>query len=333
MQRRGAGVPPAASPSGSPINIDSEIRRILRTKDYYDILGIPRTATEAEITKAYRKVSLHALRCHSLHVAFCQLALKLHPDKCKAENATEAFKAVSRAASTLTNEQEKAEYDKWGPDGPPQQRPVPQHPRAQQPMTEEELFRRMFFMFQGMQPDDDEENPDLFTVLNNVRRRSAGGQVPVRSSFGHLMPLLLVLGFLLLLPTLFSSRGSSSSSRYSSYPSSSMEDMISFEKNRFHSVKRTTWPSRVDYWVSPMINNQLNSPWSRSSGPEFDNYAEDHFRKTMQTKCERERQNLSASIDAALTDKKLSPQEREKAAQKAAQKMPSCEQLKRLKKR
>lgn len=45
--------------------------------DYYRVLGVERSADDDEIKKAYRK-----------------LALKLHPDKCQAQGAEEAFKGV-----------------------------------------------------------------------------------------------------------------------------------------------------------------------------------------------------------------------------------------------
>lgn len=50
---------------------------IMEKTDYYDILGVPKTATDSEITRAFRKLSL-----------------KIHPDKNKSKEAEEAFKKV-----------------------------------------------------------------------------------------------------------------------------------------------------------------------------------------------------------------------------------------------
>lgn len=69
-------------------------------KDYYRVLGIPKTATEDEIKKAYRK-----------------LALRYHPDKNKAANAEEKFKEVAEAYEVLSDKSKREMYDKYGEDG------------------------------------------------------------------------------------------------------------------------------------------------------------------------------------------------------------------------
>ena len=64
-------------------------------KDYYEILGVPETATAKDITKAYRK-----------------LARELHPDKNPGDSAAEErFKAVSAAYDVLGDEAKRGEYD------------------------------------------------------------------------------------------------------------------------------------------------------------------------------------------------------------------------------
>ncbi len=69
--------------------------RIKSLKDYYQVLGVERTATETELKSAYRKVRVATspLFCFllSLHYALLQLALKFHPDKNRAPEAKEAF--------------------------------------------------------------------------------------------------------------------------------------------------------------------------------------------------------------------------------------------------
>jgi curved DNA-binding protein len=68
--------------------------------DYYKTLGIAKTATEAEIKKAYRK-----------------LARKYHPDVNPNDKAAEAkFKEVNEANEVLSNAENRKKYDKHGKD-------------------------------------------------------------------------------------------------------------------------------------------------------------------------------------------------------------------------
>ncbi|CAH0546740.1 unnamed protein product [Brassicogethes aeneus] len=69
-------------------------------KDYYNILGIPRNASDDEIKKAYRK-----------------LAMKYHPDKNKSANAEEKFKEVAEAYEVLSDKKKRDVYDKHGEEG------------------------------------------------------------------------------------------------------------------------------------------------------------------------------------------------------------------------
>lgn len=79
------------------VDQEEECKIIIEKKDFYDILGIEKTADEAQIKKAYRK-----------------LAIKFHPDKNKAKNAEEAFKKVNQAFSVLSDKNKRKNYDMFG---------------------------------------------------------------------------------------------------------------------------------------------------------------------------------------------------------------------------
>ncbi len=67
-------------------------------RDYYEVLGVQKTATQDELKKAYRK-----------------LARKYHPDVNKDNpEAAEKFKECSEAYSVLSDEEKRAQYDQFG---------------------------------------------------------------------------------------------------------------------------------------------------------------------------------------------------------------------------
>lgn len=67
------------------------------TRDYYDILGIPKSSTPADIKSAYRKA-----------------ALKYHPDRNKEAGAEDKFKEINEAYEVLSDDSKRKAYDSYG---------------------------------------------------------------------------------------------------------------------------------------------------------------------------------------------------------------------------
>ncbi|KAH0472835.1 MAG: uncharacterized protein KVP18_004283 [Porospora cf. gigantea A] len=130
----------------------------LNSKDPYKVLGVPRSASEQDIKKAYRK-----------------LAVLWHPDKNprNKEVAAEKFKNVGRAYEVLSDPAKRADVDRCGRQGPRPTRETYSHGRRPPRFTfmdAERLFEQFFggrdpFAFDDM----------LFAELSGRRSPPFGG--------------------------------------------------------------------------------------------------------------------------------------------------------------
>ena len=66
-------------------------------RDYYEVLGVSKTATDEEIKRAFRK-----------------LAKQYHPDINKEPGAEEKFKEIGEAYAVLSDKQKRSQYDQFG---------------------------------------------------------------------------------------------------------------------------------------------------------------------------------------------------------------------------
>ena len=107
-------------------------------RDYYEILGVSKNASDAEIKKAYRK-----------------LALQWHPDRNKSSGAEEKFKEINEAFQVLGNPDKKQQYDQYGSSA----------------FSQEDLrgFRSQNFSFEDLFSDFG--FGDIFDIFNHGRRR------------------------------------------------------------------------------------------------------------------------------------------------------------------
>ncbi|KAJ9297854.1 hypothetical protein DTO271G3_4075 [Paecilomyces variotii] len=279
------------------------------THAYYEILALEKTASDGEIKKAYRKLSLLT-----------------HPDKNGYEGADEAFKMVSRAFQVLSDPEKKSRYDKFG--GDPDSRfnpgassgPSPfsgfssggGFPRStpagstffEEEISPEELFNRFFnggfggmgggfSPFGGPQFVFNMGGGPGFRVHQfggtRPRRRpreAAAASEPPPSGWAYLQQLLpLILLFVLpLLSSLFSGSSAPSGPTY-----------------RFdaavppHTMQRTTPKLKVDYFLNPVDVED----YSARKFHQLDQRVEVDYVSKLRYECEAEVQHQERMIQDA----------------------------------
>eukprot|EP01029_Cantina_marsupialis_P009778 TRINITY_DN22614_c0_g1_i1.p1 TRINITY_DN22614_c0_g1~~TRINITY_DN22614_c0_g1_i1.p1 ORF type:complete len:369 (+),score=108.60 TRINITY_DN22614_c0_g1_i1:148-1254(+) len=117
--------------SNVPHPKQAQVDRILRSKDFYEILGVEKEADESELKKAYRK-----------------LALKMHPDKLNHPKAEDVFKKISESYAVLSDPEKRQNYDRFGSEEAPINEFSRQYHYGNE-FNPEDIFQ-MFFGQQGM---------------------------------------------------------------------------------------------------------------------------------------------------------------------------------------
>ncbi|XP_057682957.1 dnaJ homolog subfamily B member 12b isoform X2 [Corythoichthys intestinalis] len=196
------------------------VRRIKQCKDFYEILGVQKDASEDELKRSYRK-----------------LALKFHPDKNHAPGATEAFKAIGNAYGVLSNANKRQQYDTCGEER--------RHPTSQAnanfdaDISPEDLFN-MFFG--GGYPASSNH------AYTNGRMRHQRPQRRERQRDGGLALFVQIMPILILVIVSALSQIMVKSPAYS----------LSYRPSAGHTQKRLTGNLKVVYYVAENFPRDVN---------------------------------------------------------------------------
>lgn len=212
------------------------IKRIKKCKDYYEILGVSKDATDSDIKKAYKK-----------------LALQLHPDKNKAPGAAEAFKAIGNAVAILTDVEKRKQYDMYGPEEERMQSAQAHQNHShynytrgfEADITAEELFgmffgggfpQQEFYMRRSGRWARQQE-----AQAQHVHSQQANGY----TTFLQMLPVLLLI-LLTMMSSFFIS-----------------DPVYSLHSNAKYSVLRTTQGLRVPYYVKENFHTEYQGSLRR----------------------------------------------------------------------
>lgn len=285
----------------------AEARRVRSITDYYQVLQVTRTANEVEIKAAYRK-----------------MALKFHPDKNSAPEAEEAFKKVSEAYTVLSDQQERAHYDRYGTtreDGrrAAAQRYAQEHAEREMPLTPEEIFG-MFFEMHGAGPRRRHFHYQYHGANRQRQQHQQHGrqQQHPQDAPGLLQHLLPILPILLLV--LFSFLSGPLTHSGDSKP-------FSLVKTNTFSVRRSTPNLNFEYYVSPSFERMHGRDWR--SLQQVEQLVEQQQLKKLEELCVEEKKTQKSKIAEA---KRMKGPGQPAALHKAhSMQLPNCQRLQEIK--
>ncbi|CAB1460053.1 unnamed protein product [Pleuronectes platessa] len=245
------------------------VHRIKRCKDYYEVLGTSKEASEDELKKAYRK-----------------LALKFHPDKNHAPGATEAFKKIGNAYAVLSSPDKRRQYDVTGGEEPSS----PGHSHGagfdfhrgfEADITPEDLFNMFFgggFPSSSTQTFTNGRTTFSHQTDNRQERTEERGDGGF-SMFIQLMPIVVLILVSILSQMMVSPQAYSLYSR----PSTGQ------------TLKRQTENLRVDYYVS----RDFKSEFKGSALHQIEKNVEEDYVANVRNNCWKERQTKTDLLYAA----------------------------------
>ncbi|KAM9426257.1 dnaJ homolog subfamily B member 12b [Pholidichthys leucotaenia] len=212
--------PPDTSKSYTADQLEA-VKGIKQCKDFYEILGVQKDASEEELKRSYRK-----------------LALKFHPDKNHAPGATEAFKAIGNAYAVLNNVNKRRQYDQCGEERQHPSRHDQNNRNFEPDISPEELFN-MFFG--GGYPSS---NAHVQTERTRYQRRERRE----RPRDGGLALFVQVMPILILVIVSALSQIMVNNPSYS----------LSFKPSAGYSQKRLTENLKVPYYVGEQFLKEIS---------------------------------------------------------------------------
>ncbi|XP_051523885.1 dnaJ homolog subfamily B member 12-like [Myxocyprinus asiaticus] len=253
--RRSNGTTPAENSTDSSKPYTSEqaeaVRRIKQCKNYYEILGVQKDASEDDLKKAYRK-----------------LALKFHPDKNHAPGATEAFKAIGNAYAVLSNVEKRRQYDQFGEERSSAGRSSHQNAQFEADISPEDLFN-MFFG--GGFPSSNVHTYSNGRMRFNQHQGERGEQ-----RGGGLALLMQLMPILILVIVSALSQMMVTSPPYS----------LSYRPSAGHTHKRVTESLGVTYYVSERFLQEFSGVKLK----QVENSVEDDYISNLRNNCWKEKQ-------------------------------------------